>query len=149
MANNVWDEFDKAIDTKALADDVKNSADSGNYREVPEGNYEVAIDKLELVASKQGKPMVSVWFKVLTGEYKGSRMFMNQIIEQAFQIHNMNEFLRSLGTDKEIEFVSYKQYGNLLMDVMEEIEGNLEFGVKFYRNKKDYPIYEITDIFEV
>lgn len=149
MANNVWDEFDKAIDTKALADDVKNSADSGNYREVPEGNYEVAIDKLELVASKQGKPMVSVWFKVLTGEYKGSRMFMNQIIEQAFQIHSMNEFLRSLGTDKEIEFVSYKQYGNLLMDVMEEIEGNLEFGVKFYRNKKDYPIYEITDIFEV
>lgn len=148
MANNIWDEFDKAVDTKALADDVKNSSDA-TYREVPEGSYEVTIDKLELVASKQGKPMVSVWFKVLSGEYKGSRMFMNQIIEQAFQIHSMNEFLRSLGTDKEIEFVSYKQYGNLLMDIMEEIEGNLEFGVKFYRNKKDYPIYEITDVFEV
>ena len=116
---NIWDEFDAAIDTAALAEDVKNSADSPVYKEVPPGQYEVSIDKLELIKSKSGKPMGTVWFKILSeGEYKGSRMFYNQILEQAFQIHSFNEFLRSLIPGRNVEFQSYKQYGNLLMDMM-------------------------------
>ncbi len=148
MANNIWDQFDKAVDTAALADEVKNSANGGSYRDVPEGKYEVSIDKLELTASKSGKPMVSVWFKVLSGEYKGSRMFMNQVVEQAFQIHSMNEFLRSLDSGKDVEFVSYRQYGNLLMDIMEAIDGYLDYGIRYYTNKKGYPVYEVEEVLE-
>lgn len=147
---NIWDEFDASIDTAALAEDVKNSADSPMYKEVPPGQYEVSIDKLELVKSKTGKPMGTVWFKVLSdGEYKGSRMFYNQILEQAFQIHSFNEFLRSLGTDADIEFKSYKQYGNMLLDLMEEINGRFEYAVSFSKNSKGYPVYEIEEIYEV
>ncbi len=145
---NVWDQFDNAVDTKALAEEVKNSSDGTTYRDVPEGTYEVSIDKMELTASKSGKPMVSVWFKILSGDYKGSRMFMNQVVEQAFQIHSMNEFLRSLDSGKDIEFVSYRQYGNLLMDIMEAIDGTLEYGVKFYTNWKGYSVYEVEEVFE-
>ncbi len=145
---NVWDQFDNAVDTKALAAEVNNSSDNPQYREVPEGTYEVSIDKMELVASKSGRPMVSVWFKVLSGEYKGSRMFMNQVIEQAFQIHSFNEFLRSLDTGKDVEFVSYRQYGNLIMDIMEAIDGTLDYGIKYYTNKRGYPIYEVEEVFE-
>ena len=77
--NNIWDKFDKMADLKSLAEDVKTAAENGgSYKEVPFGDYEVAIDKLELTASKAGDPMVSVWFKVVDGEFKGSRIFMNQ-----------------------------------------------------------------------
>ena len=147
---NIWDKFDKTIDTEGLVNDVKEAAENGvAYKDVPHGEYEVKIDKLELVASKAGDPMVTVWFKVLTGEYKGSRIFMNQVITQGFQIHIVSEFLRSLDTDVPIEFVTYRQYGNLLMDVMEAIDGNLEFGLSYGENKKGFSTYEITDVFEV
>lgn len=147
---NIWDEFDSAIDTKGLAADVKEAQENGaTYKEVPHGDYEVAIDKLELVKSKAGDPMVSVWFKVLNGEFKGSRIFMNQVIKGGFQVHIVNEFLRSLDTDIDIEFVTYKQYGNLLMDVMEAIEGNLEYALSYKEGKKGFSTYEITEVFEV
>ena len=147
---NICDEFDNAIDTKGLAADVKEAAENGaTYKEVPHGDYEVAIDKLELVKSKAGDPMVSVWFKVLNGEFKGSRIFMNQVIKEGFQVHIVNEFLRSLDTDIDIEFVTYKQYGNLLMDVMEAIEGNLEYALSYKEGKKGFSTYEITEVFEV
>lgn len=147
---NIWDEFDNTIDTKGLAADVKEAQENGaTYKEVPHGDYEVAIDKLELVKSKAGDPMVSVWFKVLNGEFKGSRIFMNQVIKEGFQVHIVNEFLRSLDTDIDIEFVTYKQYGNLLMDVMEAIEGNLEYALSYKEGKKGFSTYEITEVFEV
>jgi len=147
---NIWDEFDSAIDTKGLAADVKEVQENGaTYKEVPHGDYEVAIDKLELVKSKAGDPMVSVWFKVLNGEFKGSRIFMNQVIKEGFQVHIVNEFLRSLDTDLDIEFVTYKQYAQLLMDVHEAIEGNLEYVLSYKEGKKGFSIYEIMEVFEV
>lgn len=150
MANNLWDEFDKAIDTKGLAEDVKNSA-SGDYKTVPHGEYEVSIEKMELTATKEAKkPMVSIWFKVLSeGEYKGSLIFYNQVIEQGFQVHIVNEFLRSLDSGLDIEFKTYKQYGNLLMDVHEAVSGKLEYALKYSEGKKGFSKYEITEVFEI
>lgn len=70
---NIWDQFDNAIDTTGLANDVKEVAENGiSYKEVPHGEYEVAIDKLELIASKAGDPMVTVWFKVLNGDSRAA-----------------------------------------------------------------------------
>lgn len=150
MANNIWDKFDKAVDTEGLAKDVKEAAENGaSYKEVPHGSYEVSIEKLELVESSKGDPMVTVWFKVLTGDYKGSLIFMNQVITQGFQIHIINEFLRSLDTGIDIEFVTYKQFGNLLMDVMEKVDGNLEFALNYTQGKKGFSKYEIEEVFEV
>ena len=66
-----------------------------------------------------------------------------------FQIHIVNELLRSMDTGVDIEFVTYKQYGNLLMDVMEAIEGNLEFALSYKEGKKGFSTYEITEVFEL
>ncbi|MDO4384371.1 MAG: DUF669 domain-containing protein [Clostridia bacterium] len=146
---NIWDQFDSAIDTKALADEVKNSADSPSYREVPEGTYEVAVEKLELIASRNNKPMGTIWFKVLTGEYKGSRIFYNQVLEQPFQIHMFNKFLRSLDSGLDVKFTSYRQYGELLMNIAEAIDKRLEYALVYEKNNKGYPTFEIEEIFEV
>jgi len=148
---NIWDKFDQAIDTKGLQDDVKEAAENGtgSFKEVPHGEYEVEVNKMELIASKKGDPMVTIWFKVLEGEYKGSLIFMNQVITQGFQIHIVNELLRSMDTGLDIKFETYNQYGNLLMDIAEEIDGQLEFALKYGKGKKDFSTYEITDVFEV
>ena len=138
------------IDTKALAEDVKNSSDTPVYKDVPDGEYEVKVEKMELVATKEThKPMLSVWFKIVSGDLKGQLIFMNQVADEAFKIHIINEFLRSLSTDKDIEFVNYKQYGNLIMDVAEEIDGKFEYGLSYTHNRKGYAVFEIKEVFEL
>lgn len=147
---NVWDKFDKEIDVNGLAEDVKEAAENGaNYKEVPHGQYEVKIEKLELVSSKSGNPMVTCWMKVLVGDYKGSLIFMNQVITQGFQVHIANEFLRSLDSGLDVEFKTYKQYGQLLMDIHEAIDGNLEYSLIYGEGKKGFSTYEISDVYEI
>ena len=73
---------------------------------------------------------------------------MNQVITRGFQIHIVDEFLRSLDTDIDIVFESYSQFNELLMDVFEAIDGNFEYGLKYGENK-GFNTFEITDVFEV
>lgn len=154
MAKNIWDEFDKAIDTKRLAEDVKDAAENGGtFREVPESTYEVTVEKLELVQSKSGQPMVTCWMKIISGEFKNSRLFFNQVVTQGFQARKCNEFLRALVAELddedaiEIEFKTYRQYGELLMDVADAIDGNFEYAVEYSKNDKGYPNYKVKEVF--
>ena len=150
---NIFEQWDKAIDTEGLAKDVAEAAENGtgNYKEVPHGDYEVAIQQMELKASSKGDPMVSIWFKVLDGEYKGSMIFMNQVITQGFQVHIVNEILRMMVSEMAdapvIEFKSYKQYGNLIMDIFEAINDNFEYALAYKKGKKDFSTFEIKEVF--
>lgn len=142
-----FSKFDKKVDLEGLKKDIEDSANN-DFKEVPHGTYEVAITKLELKESKKGDPMVAVWFKILEGEYKNSLIFMNQVITQGFQIHIVDDFLRSLETDVDVAFESYQQYADMLADVFEAVEGNLEFGLEYGENK-GFNTFKITDVFEV
>lgn len=150
---NIFEQWDKAIDTEGLAKDVAEAAENGtgNFKEVPHGDYEVAIQQMELKASSKGDPMVSIWFKVLDGEYKGSMIFMNQVITQGFQVHIVNEILRMMVSEMAdapvIEFKSYKQYGNLIMDIFEAINDNFEYALAYKKGKKDFSTFEIKEVF--
>ena len=91
--SNLWEQFDNAVDVEGLQADIKEAAENGkSFKEVPHGDYEVKVEKLELIASKAGDPMVTAWFKVLEGEYKSSLIFMNQVVNQGFQIHIVSNF---------------------------------------------------------
>ena len=145
-----WKEFDKQVDLDGLKADVENNT-GGEYKEVPTGNYEVAITKLELAETKETKnPMVKAWFKIVSdGEHKGSLIFMNQAVSKGFQIHMMNEFLRSLESGVDIDFESYAQYAQLLMDVFEAVNGNFEYALKYGKTEKGFNTFEITEVFEL
>ena len=145
----IWEKFDKKIDTKVLKEGIKQARENGggDYEEVPQGTYEVAVEKIELRESKKGDPMVSIWFKIIAGRYKNSIIFYNQVINQGFQIHLCNELLKSLDTGVNVEFDSYAQYNEVLMDVAEGTK-TLEYALKYGENKKGFPTYEITEVFE-
>lgn len=148
---NIWDKFDEEFDVDGLQDEVKEAAkgNGGDFKEVPLGNYEVKVDKMELTKSKKGDPMVTIWFKIVEGKFKNSLIFYNQIIPQAFQIHLANEVLRSMGSGLDVEFVSFKQYGNLILDIAEEVDGTFEYELEYGQNKKGYNTYKIKEVFEV
>ena len=146
---DIFEKWNESTDLKGLQDDIKDAQDNNKeFEKVPHGEYEVEIDKMELKASKKGDPMVSIWFTILEGKYKKSKLFLNQVITQGFQIHIVNELLKSMGTDLAIEFVDYKQYADLLLDVAEECDANnLEFALK-YEDNKGYDKFTITEVFE-
>lgn len=148
-----WDKFDSKVDLDGLRDDIEEAKENGggDFKEVPVGTYEVEVEKLELTTSKKGDPMVSIWFKILDGEFTNNRIFYNQIIPGGFQIHLNNELLRSLEVfeDDEIKFESYAQYSELLLDIAEEIDAlGLEYALEYGKNSKGYNTYKIVEVFE-
>lgn len=152
-----FSKFDKMVDIDGLKKDIAEAEGNGggaDFKDVPHGRYEVAVDKLELTETKKtGKPMASCWMKIVSdGEFKGQRIFMNQVITQGFQIHIMNAFLRSLlpeGSGIDVEFTSYAGYNDLLLDIAEYIGGKFEYGLEYGVNNKGFDTFLITDIFEL
>lgn len=148
--------WDKQFDTKGLKDDLKEieeNGGTGDYREVPCGRYEVKIEKMELgetgpKSKNPGSPMLKVQFRILTGEYKNSCIFMNQVITQAFQLHVVKQFLQSLDSGIDIDFESFMQFSDLILDVHESINGRLEYGLDYSETSKGFKKFEITDVFE-
>lgn len=150
---NIWEKFDKNIDVEGLKADAKEVAENGggDFKEVQHGEYEVEVNKLELRESKKGDPMLTIWFKILTGDFKGNLIFYNQVLSNGFGLHKADEMLRSLDSGVEVEFTNFSNYNDMLMDIAEAIDGNLEYALSYTANKKNsnFSEYEIKDVFEV
>ena len=149
MTENLFAKFDKMYDVAGLKDDIAKAAENKrDYEEVPDGDYEVAITKMELKESSKGSPMVSVWFKIVDGDHKGQIIFANFVLTSGFGIHKSNEFLRSLGTGLDITFDVFTQYGLLIANVF-EISKSYEYALEYTHNSKGYAEYKINDVFEL
>lgn len=150
MSNSTnFEQWDNEFDSEALKNDLEN-VESGNQerKEVPPGQYEVKVTKLELTLSKKGSPMVTCWFKVVAGELTNQMIFMNQVLTSGFGLHKCNELLRSI-TSLPVSFESFKQYNLLLMDIMEEIEGKREYQLNYGKDAKGYNTCKIEKIFDM
>lgn len=150
-----FSKFNNMVNLDGIKKDIeeaKMNTGSGDFEEVPFGKYEVKLDKLDLVECKseknKGQPMISAWFRILTGEQKNRLIFMSQLVNEGFKIHIMNEFLRDLDSGCTIEFVDYEQYGNLLMDIF-EASSNTGFVLDYYQNNKGYKSYSIEEVFDM
>ena len=136
---------------KVSSDDVKSIEKNNkkDFDKVPYGEYEVSIKKLELISNSNDDPMVVCWFKILDGKYKNSMIFMNQVVTQDFQIHIIDEFLRSLDSGIEVEWLgSYSKYADLIDDIFYAIsEDKLEYALEYSPTDKGYGKFEIIDVF--
>lgn len=141
-------DFDKLFDIEGLKSDIAD-ASNNEYQDVPVGEYEVKIEKMELVESKKGDPMVSIWFKIVAGEFKDQMIFYNQVITKGFQIHLNNELLASLKSGLEVKFDSYNAYGQLLSDIYVAIDGTYEYLLAYGQTNKGYKTYKINDVFKL
>lgn len=159
MAEFDWSKFDKQVDTEALAADVKEVEENGggSFEELPDGQYEVEVEKLELTQSKKGDPMLTIWFKVIAGEYENNRIFYNKVMQpqndKAFgiQVHQNNEMLRALWDCEkdEVEFTSFTDYADLVLDIHEDIDGKLEYLLEKEKDKNGFDQFKIVEVFEV
>ena len=153
MGENIFEKFNNMIDVEGLKKDVEEAANnSGDFVEVPHGDYEVKVVKIELGETGEksktpGMPMAKVWFEILAGEYKGQKIFMNQMLTSGFGIHKMNEFLNSLETGIPVVFDNFTQYADLFKQIFNEVDGKSEYQLAYGENNKGYSTYTIVQKF--
>lgn len=148
--------FDKEVDLDALKEDVKEAEKNGGneYPELPDGTYTVKVENMEIAATKDGRPMFKAMFRIVEGDHKKQCIFMNRVIygtkNDANMIASVVGFLEKLEPSEDvgpISFTSYSDFNDLILDIMEDIDGALEYEVEY---KKDaFNSVSIKDVFEV
>ena len=150
---SIFAKFNEMMDVAGLKQDIEQAAsNTGEFVEVPKGDYEVKVTKIELGATGEqsktpGMPMAKVWFDILAGEFKGQKIFMNQMLTSGFGIHKMNEFLNSLETGITVVFENFEQYNELFNQIFDEVDGKAEYQLAYGENNKGFSTYTIVQRF--
>ena len=160
--------FDATINGEELAkqlEEAKNNAPQGDGLETPAGNYIVKIEKMEIAATKDGRPMFKIQCRVIdAGENEGNEvvdylshfknkkpcLFMNRVIygtkNDANMISSVIGWLQKLGPSMTVEFKNYSQFADLVLDVFEEVADAVELEVAY--NPDAFNSISISEVFD-
>lgn len=146
--------FDNAINKEQMKKDMEAARQNTGNTEVPDGTYTAKVDKLEIKATKDGRPMLSAQFRIMEGEFKKKCVFLNRVLygtkNDANMIASAEGFLKKLEPSEDVgvvAFESYSQFADLVLDIMEDIDGALEYEIEY---KKDaFNPISITEVYEI
>lgn len=82
------------------------------------GTYIGEIVRLELVKSKGGLPMVVCVMDIRDTE---EQLVISKTVTNGYQIHLVNNFLRSLSSGISVRFKTYTQYSGLICAVADAV----------------------------
>lgn len=154
MSNDIFERFNSMFDIQGLKADVEAaSSNDMDFVEPPDGNYEVKVSKIELGQTGEksktpGMPMLKVWFDIIAGDFKGQKIFMNQMLTTGFGIHKANQLLKDLVSGVDVVFENFDQYHNMLEQVFNSIDGSGEYELAYGHNNKGYATYNIVQRFK-
>lgn len=152
---SIFAKFNEKVDKEQFAKDVAEARENSGFDGVPHGTYEVEVEKIECKETKNGDPMITVWFNIIAGNYKGCKIFANRVIKiggqyQGLMMSKAIELLESLETGLIIpshnDFEVLEQFANDVYDKIQEL--GLEYELNYYEDKKGYDQHEIKEVFE-
>lgn len=129
--------FDATINTEEMAKQIEeaNNNPQQTDKQVEEGNYTVKIEKMEVGATKDGRPMFKVQCRILDGEFKKWCLFMNRVLygtkNDASMISSVIGWLQKLEPSQTVEFKNYSQFSELVLDIFEEVADAVELDVAY------------------
>lgn len=140
-----FSKFDAQVDKEQLKKDIAAAQQNKReYEDVPKGIYLTEIERLEVGETKDGRPMLKAMFRILGDEdgkkikYTKSCVFMNRVLFGTKNDGNMISsavgWLKTLEPSEEvgdIVFESYSQFAELVMDVAEDIQGELQYVINY------------------
>lgn len=158
--------FDAKVNLNELQEEVKNAPE---FADVPDGQYIVTIEKMEIKATKAGdKLMFAVQCKILSGAdddgeevettQKNRMIFFNRVITGNKNSENWNDgkaiksvctwVNKLIGEDEEpVEFVNYSDFAEQILDVFQSIQGAVELHVAYAA--KDFNPITIKEVYDV
>ena len=163
-----FSKFDATINEAELAKQLEEAKNNpqGDGIETPAGNYIAKIEKMEIAATKDGRPMFKVQLRVIeageeatdeVNEYlshfknKKPCLFMNRVIygtkNDANMIQSVSGCLEKLEPSVTVEFKNYSQFADLVLDIFEEVADAVELDVNY--DPKAFNSISITEVFDV
>ena len=150
-----FSKFDDQIDLKRLqkeAEEIKKNGGTGDFPEIPEGEYRVKCEKLEIGSTKDGRPMLRSTFRILEGEYKKQCIFFNRVLygtkNDANMIASAEGWLESLEPSEDVcavIFQGYNKFADLVMDIAEDIS-ELEYDINY--TPDEFNSVEIVGVYD-
>lgn len=160
-----FSKFDNNIDLGAI-EEAKKNPHNGEGLDTPAGNYVTRIEKMELGATKDGRPMFKVMMRVVeAGEnataevteylnhFKAKKpcIFMNRVIfgtkNDANMIASVLGWLDKLETETRAEFKNYSQFADCVLDIFEEVADSIELDVNY--DPDSFNSIEINEVFDI
>lgn len=141
--------LDREVDQEQLRKDIEEA--KNNSGDIPKGTYIVGIDKMEIRATKDGRPMFFIQCRVKEGEYKNKCVFMNRVIygtkNDGSMIQSVITLLDKLETETIPEFNEYQDFVDVVADIYEEIQGKVECEIDY--DKDAFNSVSIKEVFDV
>lgn len=135
-----FSKFDEQVNLDELTQntkEIKANGGVGNFADIEKGTYHGKVEKLEVGTTKDGRPMMKCQFRITEEPHKKSCLFMNRVIygtkNDANMIASAIGWLESLEPSEDIgdvEFESYSQFADLVLDIAEDI-AELEYDVDY------------------
>jgi len=148
-----FSKFDATINEAELSkqlEEAKNNAPQTD-KAVPAGNYTVKIEKMEVGATKDGRPMFKLQCRILEGEFKKWCIFLNRVLygtkNDGNMINGVIRLLQKLEPSVAVEFKNYSQFADLVLDVFEEVADAVELDVEY--DPDDFNSISIKEVFDV
>lgn len=157
MSNELFAKFNEMFDVEGLKEDIEKASSNTTERvKVPFGDYEVKITKLELgentyeESPDKGCPQINIWFKVVAGEYKDQLIFWSTNLNgkgDGFKLNTIKSNLNALETGIPVVFENFVQFGALLKEIFDAVDGKAEFQLAYHENNKGFKTYNIVQRF--
>lgn len=135
-----FSKFDEQVNLDELTQntkEIKANGGVGIFVDIEKGTYHGKVEKLEVGTTKDGRPMLKCQFRITEEPHKKSCLFMNRVIygtkNDANMIASAIGWLESLEPSEDIgdvEFESYSQFADLVLDIAEDI-AELEYDVDY------------------
>ena len=143
--------FNKQFPADEMKKQMKEAAENSGSN-LPDGEYTVKLDKMELGESSKGALMIKAQFRITEGEHKKQCIFKNQVLtgtkNDGFMMVKAKEFLESLDSGIDVVFEDWEQFNDLILDIAEAVqEDDLRYLVVLDTDGK-YQNMEIADILE-
>ena len=147
-----FSKFDANINTEDMAKQIEEAKANPQQsdRQVEAGNYTVKIEKMEIAATKDGRPMFKVQCRILDGDFKKWCLFMNRVIygtkNDANMIASVIGWLEKLEPQTPVVFKNYSQFSELVLDIFEEVADSVELDVEY--DPDAFNSISITEVFD-
>lgn len=143
--------FNEKFPADKMKADMKEAKENSNTA-LPDGEYAVKLEKMELGESKGGALMIKAQFRIIEGDHKKQCIFKNQVLtgtkNDGFMMIKANEFLESLDSGIPVVFEDWEQYNDLILDIAEAVqEDKLTYSIELYTDGK-YQNSEIVAVMD-
>ena len=144
--------FNKEFPADKVKEQMKEAEENGGGGELPDGEYKISLDKIELGQSKKGALMISAQFRILAGDHKKQCIFVNRVLtgtkNDGFMMIKAKEFLESLDSGIDVSFEDWEQFNDLILDIADAVkEDGLEYIATLDTDGK-YQNFDIIDVLD-